>query len=704
MKQFIPQISNAIHRFSNDYPHVQIITTSRRLGYKGERLRNAGFRHFMLQDLEIDQIKEFIEHWHELTFEDQSDKVRKKKRLIQAIEDSKAIRELAGNPLLLTMMAILNRNQELPKDRSKLYEKASEILLYKWDIDGKVELKNPTLKDWKVEISLSDKQKMLRKVAYFMQSNKQDTSGNLISKSDLENILTESLREIIERGEPRMIARVIIEELRTRNFILCFLGADSYGFVHRTFLEYFCAWEFVWQFKEDQTLTINGLINQIFGTHWQDESWHEVLRLICGMIEPKFVAKIINFLLNQKINRSDYLDGNGWIKKEGFGNLVLATNCFAEVRNRNLIATNSEQLLKILKGEIEQKSEPCFYWEVGNNLITLIATIWQEHPETLSWLKNCAVLDEDLAIRHAAIQEISTVWRKDPDTLTLLQDRALQDESRYVRQLAVNTIAKDWKEDPNTLALLKNRALKDENRYVRQDAVHEIAKHWKEYPNTLNFVKERALQDEDCWVQHLALSEIAHRWKEDPDTLAFLKDRALLDENFIVRETTIPLIAKEWKEFPDTLLFLTEYALKDESERVRQVVVEMISEYWKEEPEILILLKKCVLEDEDWMVREIALKAIIKEGKKDIQTFNFLYDRIISDPFQREYHLELHPLKPEYYLERNPRQTALEGLLKNFGDDPKILEILNQVALNDSDEKLREFAVEKLQNLKNTNP
>ena len=94
-----------IHRFSNDYPQVQIITTSRRLGYKGERLRNAGFRHFMLQDLEIDQIKEFIEHWHELTFADQSDKVRKKKRLIQAIEDSKAIRELAGNPLLLTMMA-----------------------------------------------------------------------------------------------------------------------------------------------------------------------------------------------------------------------------------------------------------------------------------------------------------------------------------------------------------------------------------------------------------------------------------------------------------------------------------------------------------------------------------------------------------------------------------------------------------------------
>ncbi|MEB3191837.1 MAG: NACHT domain-containing protein, partial [Snowella sp.] len=311
------EVVTDIHRFSNDYAQVQVIVTSRWLRYKGERLRNAGFRHFMLQDLETEQIEDFIERWHELTFTDQADKVRKKERLIKAIQDSKAIRELAENPLLLTMMAILNRKQELPRNRSTLYEKASEVLLYQWDVEVKL-LENPKFKDWRISIELDHKQKMLRKVACFMQSNKKDTSGNLISKSDLENILTESLREIIERGEPRMIARVMIEELRTRNFILCFLGADSYGFVHRTFLEYFCAWEFVWQFKETQMLTIEQLINEVFGRHWQDESWHEVLRLICGMIEPKFVAQIIDFLLEQKIDRSQFLnEGSSYLNEEG---------------------------------------------------------------------------------------------------------------------------------------------------------------------------------------------------------------------------------------------------------------------------------------------------------------------------------------------------------------------------------------------------
>jgi predicted NACHT family NTPase len=45
------------------------------------------------------------------------------------------------------------------------------------------------------------------------------------------------------------------------------MGADYYAFVHRTFLEYFCAWEFVWQFKETQTLSIEQLKHEVFGKH-----------------------------------------------------------------------------------------------------------------------------------------------------------------------------------------------------------------------------------------------------------------------------------------------------------------------------------------------------------------------------------------------------------------------------------------------------
>ena len=124
------EIVTDIKRFSIDYPKNQIIVTSRWLGYKAQELSHAGFEHFMLQDLDKDQIENFIQRWHDLAFQNREDKSVKQKRLQKAITESKAIRELAGNPLLLTMMAVLNRTQELPRDRPKLYERASEVLLH----------------------------------------------------------------------------------------------------------------------------------------------------------------------------------------------------------------------------------------------------------------------------------------------------------------------------------------------------------------------------------------------------------------------------------------------------------------------------------------------------------------------------------------------------------------------------------------------
>ncbi len=62
------EVITDIHRFTNDYPNVRVIVTSRIIGYKPQRLRDAQFRHFMLQDLESEQIEDFIYRWHELTF------------------------------------------------------------------------------------------------------------------------------------------------------------------------------------------------------------------------------------------------------------------------------------------------------------------------------------------------------------------------------------------------------------------------------------------------------------------------------------------------------------------------------------------------------------------------------------------------------------------------------------------------------------
>nr|WP_246844397.1 hypothetical protein [Hydrocoleum sp. CS-953] len=326
------EVITDIHRFTNNYKNVRVIVTSRVIGYKHQKLRDAEFYHFMLQDLEAEKVEEFIQNWHNLTYQDETEKVRKRERLKRAIKDSPAIEQLSGNPLLLTMMAILNRHQELPRDRAELYNQASRVLLQQWDMER-------ALVDAKIDpitIDYKDKQAILRRVAFFMQENEAGLAGNLIVEKDLREIISEYLKSI-DINDARPMAKALIEQLRTRNFILCFVGAEYYAFVHRTFLEFFCGWSFVWQFKETQSLEIDGLINDVFGKHWQDEKWHEVLRLIAGMIDAKFVGDIISYLMEQ--------EG----EEEKFLNLFLAGKCLFEVRSRHSIGDVEERLLNRLK-------------------------------------------------------------------------------------------------------------------------------------------------------------------------------------------------------------------------------------------------------------------------------------------------------------------------------------------------------------------
>ncbi|MGX9727610.1 MAG: NACHT domain-containing protein [Candidatus Electronema sp. VV] len=85
-----------IFRFKHDYPDARIILTSRVVGYRPERLRDAGFRDFMLQDFDAEQIEEFLKLWHRITFSDQEEAERKRQRLAKAVADSRPIHQAAG--------------------------------------------------------------------------------------------------------------------------------------------------------------------------------------------------------------------------------------------------------------------------------------------------------------------------------------------------------------------------------------------------------------------------------------------------------------------------------------------------------------------------------------------------------------------------------------------------------------------------------
>ena len=499
-----------IIRFTDKYPNVQVIVTSRVIGYKSERFRNAEFRHFMLQDFDSEQIQDFINRWHQLAFNDKADAELKKARLNRALKSSKAIQELAGNPLLLTMMAILSRHRKLPRDRSTLYEKAAEVLLQQWDAERYLE--------GKISIDLTDKQAMLRQVAYQMQANDKGLTGNLIHYDDLHQIFQSYLERIGYRKlEARNTAKELINQLRERNFILCHAGDNYYAFVHRTFLEYFCAEAFRYQFEKEQKLTLEQLKTKIYGKHWHDEAWDEVLKLIAGAIDVKFVGEIIEYLIG--------IDG----EEEKFHNIFLAAGCLGEIRERKSgnISLLDRRLLDVVKGLVNYgfyseldlinssivdneniKTDNEKVREIRALAVATISTTWNDMYDIPLWLKQRAQTDLDWDVRVAAVKELARNFKDDSGTLPILKQCALTDTDRDVRSTAVEELAREWKNEPGMFEFFYNITVNDSfkrssNIYAeretnpRQTALKVIHKYYPNYPQTLPLLEDRAENDPD---------------------------------------------------------------------------------------------------------------------------------------------------------------------------------------------------------------
>jgi len=378
-------IIDDIIRFSQQYPKIQVLVTSRIIGYNPERLQQSGFRQLTIQSLDTDEIHEFINRWYDLSMGSDPDKVRLKQRLKDAIANSKAIANLADNPLLLTMMAILNRRQELPRDRADLYDQASRVLLYHWDVDHK-RLHIPM-----DAIGRREKQEMLRLIAYEMQAGEEGLKGNLISSDRLTCILTNYLRD---QGfsEPREKASRLIQQLRDRNFILCDRGADTYGFMHRTFLEYFCAVEIVHRFEKQRTLTFEQLRDEVFGQHWQDETWHEVMRLICGAIDPKFAGELIEFLMTEECKQKEFLDNYAegiFLQNPRLINLLVASKCLQEIKNRHSIEHSAMKLFQALENELQNELNNHLSLKAAETICETVAQNFYDLPETLSLFWRC---------------------------------------------------------------------------------------------------------------------------------------------------------------------------------------------------------------------------------------------------------------------------------------------------------------------------
>jgi hypothetical protein len=506
------EVTAQIEGFAARYPRARVVVTSRVIGYHRALLDGAGFGHWMLQDLTPDQIRVFTTGWYTRSCPgDPPQAARLTDRLLGAVDDSAAVAELAGNPMLLTILAIIGRRRELPRDRRSVYEHAVTVLVEHWDV-------NKHLFDEGVDtatayLDAQDKLELLHRVARRMQDAPEGLAGNHIPGPDLVEEFRAYLTERFQLPPAQAIpaARAMLTQFRTRNFILARFGAEVYGFVHRAFLEYLAA-DDINQRLTDRDLAEEDLL-AIYDQHWNDPAWAEVLLLLTGMIPDRFAVQAVVQLLAANPR---------WrVQTSPPHNLVLGLQAVAEIRKTSVLAPHAATITDALTDLLEETDArgrtaigspaasrlSASVDAVMTRLLPVVGPTWVGHDRYRHWYRmrgqhlsgnyphtaaraaarihiaqlpnppgdlHHAATHSHWALREAAVEAIAAGWAEDEATLPLLRDRATTDDHWAVRQAAVEAIAAGWAEDEATLPWLRDRATTDDHGAVRQAAVQAV--------------------------------------------------------------------------------------------------------------------------------------------------------------------------------------------------------------------------------------
>jgi predicted NACHT family NTPase len=724
------EVVNKIESFLGRFSQNRAIITSRPAGYRRDFFRTEDFPHYQLQLFDDAKIDEFINRWYDSRVLDSAEAQRRKGSLRKALYDNERIKMLARSPLLLTIIALIHRYQAfLPKERYKLYDKAVETLLTSWDTNK--EFSNHLIFKY---LWLDDLRRLLESLAYWIHSTgsaEDKEGGTLIYYDELINKLSEYIKTLkqIELYEAQKEAKTFVDFIRDRTGLLNEQGQDCYAFVHKTFQEYLCTQEIIYQGYNENDF---GIVLQHIRDYLHDPHWREVLLLLIAQQTPKQAVKAIREILN---HGSDY---EKWLHRD----LLFAGSCLAE-NPKDLKVADTQLPQEILNAliQLEVDDSPRVSNKIRSRVFQILCSLNETAFETqaLQLLK-----DRAKYINKVRLQEYrAALGEKEEVIATLLA--LLEDEDSDVRYRAAAALGnlgngsqavvqrllvllkkdKDYRVRYRTAQALGNLGndsqavvqqllalLKDEYYVVRDSAAEALGN----LGNGSEAVVQgllTLLKDEDSDVRYSAAEALGNLGNGSEAVvqglLALLKDK----DYIVVRDSAVQALGELGNGSPPVVQQLLAL-LEDEDSDVRYRAAEALGNLGNSSPAVvqrlLALLKDkdswvcynaaqalsklsngspavvqrllALLEDKDYIVRDSAAQALGKLGN--------------GSPAVVQRLLAL--LEDEDYIVRDSAAQAL-GNLGN-GSPPVVQKLL--ALLKDKDSSVCYSAARALVNLGNT--
>ncbi|MBW4522217.1 MAG: tetratricopeptide repeat protein [Scytolyngbya sp. HA4215-MV1] len=289
--QVVRQIEQFVGRYSNN----RFVITSRIAGYQEASLGDR-FQEFTIREMESDQIEKFLERWClavEATLRPEisptlreRDAKQEAQGIVQAIAEQPGVKRFATNPLLLTILALIQRNGvRLPQRRVELYDLATKTLIEDWQF-----ARNIAYNARKTQLMLAEEDviALLAPLAFWMHEHK---PSGLITQAEAEVALTPRMAELqgVDIETAQILVQQFLRKVREVTGLFVERAPASYGFMHLTFEEYFAARHIA----DNEIADILAIISP-----YRDQArWNEPILLALGYLSAN--ANRVNRLMQQ---------------------------------------------------------------------------------------------------------------------------------------------------------------------------------------------------------------------------------------------------------------------------------------------------------------------------------------------------------------------------------------------------------------------
>ncbi len=298
--------------FTRRYPGNRFVLSSRVVGFDNKPWADEGFTIVGLLDFRQKQIDEFVDRWTKVLqriFDREESEVRRS--LESAIFSNPQVRALAGNPLILTILAVLNesRGGGLPKRRVDLYSKIVDVFLDSWERTKRLDSFDETAD---VDLDSREFEWLLADLGLKMQRDDRTLAPKWWLREQITSFLMTRLG--VGEQEAKDAGERILRYLSERTGLIEERGLKEFGFSHRTLQEYFAALGMI---NETELL---ASIPDAMRPYLFDPQWSEVIRLVAAKVPPLVAQSLLQIILDDP-------DPIGRFIRRG---PILALNCLSD--------------------------------------------------------------------------------------------------------------------------------------------------------------------------------------------------------------------------------------------------------------------------------------------------------------------------------------------------------------------------------------